>query len=196
MPRLSRRSFLAASAALATRPAVGAGAAGDSDCGCCHRRRRSSRNRRRAPDRRRRPKVRADRGGRPYRRPLHHRYADLRRALRPRRPLDSCARFQSASPSSRRDAGIEVYPAPAEPEGADRPSLRARRRARRFSGAASARQPQHRRGGAQGRCRLRAGAAKRSRRLAAGDRIRARPVRLRQGTDAGLGGGFREIHRA
>ena len=47
--------------------------------------------------------------------------------------------------------GLEVYPAPAESESADRPALRARGRAGGFSGAAGARQSRDRRRGAQGR---------------------------------------------
>ena len=195
MPRLSRRLFLAASAALAARPAVGAGTPGTAVHRRCDRRRGSGRDRRRAPDRGRRPKVRADRSRRSHRRPLHHRHAHVRRALRSRRPLDSRARFQSRDQAHGAARNRSLSGA-GEPEGADRPALRARRRAGRFSGAASARQPRHRRRGAQGRRRLRAGAAERPRRLAAGGRIRAGSVRLRQGTGAGVGGGFRQIHRA
>ena len=96
MPRLSRRSFLTASAALATGPAFAAGPAATAACGCRHCRRRRGRHRGRAPDRRRRPKISGDRSRRPCRRALRDRYTHLRRAVRPRRALDSCARFQSA----------------------------------------------------------------------------------------------------
>ncbi len=173
---LSRRSFLAASAALAARPAgAAARRAVVGPVRGRHRRRRRRRHRRRAPARRRRTALCGDRSDRSYRRPLRHRYQNLRRAVRSRRALDLPARLQSgdqahAAARHRRLSGA------AEPEGAHRPALCARRRARGFPDRPGARHARHRRGGAQSRHSLRAGDAGRSRRLARDDRIRARPV--------------------
>ena len=90
--------------------------------------------------------------------------------------------------------GLEVYPAPPARRCASAGAMRAKASwrissPRRCAPTAPSAMPR-----ARAMC-LRAGAAERSRRLAAGGRIRARPVRLRQGSDASLGGGFRPLGR-
>ena len=194
--KISRRSFLATAAALAARPAaaatpqpasaavdviiVGAGSAGIAAA-------------RRIAAAGRRYVLR--RGVRSYRRPLHHRHQDLRRAVRSRRPLDLRARPQSAdqADAAPRHRGLSGA---AEPENPHRPALCARRRAGGLPVRRGARHPRHQRRGAQGRRAVRAGDAERSRRLARDGRIHARPVRLRQGIGAVLGAGFFARRRA
>ncbi len=84
----------------------------------------------------------------------------------------------------------------AQPEGAHRPPLCARRRARRFFVGAGARHARHQRTRPQDRCAVRTGDARRSRRLEADGRIRARPVSVRQGSAAGFRVRFRQSRRA
>ena len=107
-----------------------------------HRRRRRCRHCRSAPHRRRRAALCARGGVRPYRRPLHHRCQDVRRAIRPRRPLDLCARPQSAdqADAAPRHRGLSGA---AEPKNPHRPALCARRRAGGFPGRRGARHPRH-----------------------------------------------------
>ena len=166
LPQLSRRSFLAASAALAARSGARRDGADFGSAGGRHRRRRRRRRRRRAPHRRRRPPLSCyskppiisaaaaspiyTSFGVPFDRGAHWIYLpdfNPLTKLTPRR-------------------GIDVYPAP--------PSQKVRigrRYAREgeledFLSRPGADHARHRRRRAQGRCSLRAGAAERSRRLA------------------------------
>ena len=109
-----------------------------------HCRRRLSRHCRGAPHRRRRAALCARRGVRSYRRPLHHRHQDVRRAVRSRRALDLRARSQSAdqADAAPRHRGLSGA---AEPEDPHRPALCARRRARGLSRRRGARHPRHQR---------------------------------------------------
>ncbi len=196
MKRLTRRSFLAASAAFGAGPAfgaprqkpaptpagpaeaprsgpvdivvVGAGAAGIAAA----RRLSASRG----------LKFVVLEAGQRARRPLHHRQPDVRNSVRSRRALDSCSRHQSAGQA--RTAGR-----PGDLSGAARASgcgsagaMRARANSRTSSrrwcatntAIATA---------ARGRADIagREGAAEGPRRMAADDRVRRGAVHLRQG---------------
>ena len=97
-----------------------------------HHRRRRRRHRRGAAHRCRRAPSRCSR--RPtIRRPLHHRHAHLRRAVRPRRALDPHAGHQSGGQA--RLARPRYLSGAAGPEAAHRPALCARRRAGGFPAA-------------------------------------------------------------
>ena len=134
-----------------------------------------------AKGRRRGPPLHADRGKRPRRRPLRHRYAHLRGTVRSRRALGALSRHQSGDAACGAQRTRHLSGA-AGAEAAHRKAQRARRRDGGLSRDAGAREPRDPGGGArQGRCSLHAGAAEGSGRLAARGGIRARAVHLRQG---------------
>ena len=161
---------------------------------CHHRRRGRRRHRRRAPAR---PPPAAgsslveatDRiGGR-----CVTDTADLRRAVRSRRALDPHARHQSADQArvAHRARHLSGAVGPAR---AHRPPQRARGRARGFSRRPGARQPRHR---TRPRAARPTSTAPRALPKDLGDwrptdRIRARPLRHRQGSQRDFGAGFRK----
>ncbi len=150
-----------------------------------HHRRRRRGDCGRAAARRRRQALCPVRGGGCDRRTLRHRYQDLRRALRSRCPLDLRRRRQSAG-EARDPEWARYLSSAARPAHAHRPPLRPRRRDGGFSRDPGTRQYRYRRCRAQGRRRLRPGAAQGSRRMAADRRVRAGSLRLQQGSRGGL----------
>ena len=194
MPRLSRRSFLAASAALAARPAAGAvSASGEVDvvivgagaAGIAAARRIAAAKR----------KLRGDRSGRSRRRPLHHRYDALSACPTTAAPtgsdLPDVNPVAKAGAAPRGSISIRRRQA----KGAHRPTLRAEGELEDFLAARCA--PIARSSSGARKADVACGQAlpQRPRRLAAGGRVRARPVRLRQGACGSLRRGFREIGR-